>query len=171
MLAGRPDCIWPAGVNLVPILCLYFYIIFHPHKFVLFCWWFRLKVCEQCPTLAHVCTSGGLFGSAEAQLPTNYAGSIQVPQVITHRPPFPLFQHLYTSLSKPGSCFQTYCLLKQAEKGIVRKWFKRFSENWLKKEIGGKYKLLKNIYITFIKNNTIFCYWYLDIHNYGTFLV
>lgn len=88
-----------------------------------------IKKNNTCLTLAQVCPSQSLFGSAEAQLPTHYAGSCQVPQVITHRPPFSLFQNLHTSLSNPGTCFQTHCLLKHAEKDFVRKCFKSYSEN------------------------------------------
>ena len=62
-------------------------------------------------TLAHAGPGESLLGAAEAELPADNAGRLQVPAVVAHRPPLVVFQHLHPALAQLGTSLQPHVSL------------------------------------------------------------
>lgn len=69
-------------------------------------------------TLTHAGPGESLLGAAEAELPADNAGRLQVPAVVAHRPPLVVFQHLHPALAQLGTSLQPHVSLdnKQTHK-------------------------------------------------------
>lgn len=62
-------------------------------------------------TLTHAGSSESVLGAAEAELPADDAGWVQVPAIIANRPPLVVFQHLHPALAQPGTSLQPHVAL------------------------------------------------------------
>lgn len=67
-------------------------------------------------TLTHAGPGEGLLGAAKAELSADNAGRLQVPAVITNRPPLAVFQHLHPPLAKPGTPLQPHISLESRQR-------------------------------------------------------
>lgn len=65
--------------------------------------------------LAHAGPCEGLLGAAKAELSADNAGWLQVPAVITNRPPLAVLQHLHPPLAKPGAPLQPHISLESRQ--------------------------------------------------------
>lgn len=66
-------------------------------------------------TLSHACSSERLLGAAEAELPADDAGRLQVPAVVAHCPPLVVLQHLHAALARPSAALQPHVVLDDEE--------------------------------------------------------
>lgn len=66
-----------------------------------------------CLTLTHAGAGESLLGAAEAELPADDAGRLQVPAVVAHRPPLAALQHLHPALAQPGAALQPHVPLDE----------------------------------------------------------
>ena len=69
---------------------------------------FLCVVVRQRLTLSQLGSGEGLLGCPEAQLSANHAGCSHVPQVVTHRAPLPLPQHLHATLPEARPRLQAH---------------------------------------------------------------